>query len=81
MNAFALLYEKSSEIFTKILKEQDYHFCFIDEYSLTFDKAENALQVFLYERRKLMYRILTGKMSLEQVQATYIILEGDISRF
>ena len=81
MNAFALLYEKSSEIFTKILKEQDYHFCFIDEYSLTFDKAENALQVFLYERRKLMYRILTGKMSLEQVRATYRILEGDISRF
>lgn len=46
INAFALLYEKSSEIFTKNLKEQDYHFCFIDEYSLTFDKAENALQVF-----------------------------------
>ena len=81
MDAFGLLYEESSKIFTKILKERDYHFHFIDEYSLIFDKAENALQVFLYERRKLMYRILTEKMSLEQVRAIYRILEGNISRF
>lgn len=81
MESASTLYEEASKVFTKIFAEKDYHCLSIDTYSVTYDRAENALQVFLFERRKLMYRILTEKMSLEQVRAIYSTFEGSISRF
>lgn len=81
MEAFGELHEKATAFFTNIFKTQEYDFSFVDEHHPIFDKAENTLQVFLYERRKLMYRILTEKMTLEQVRAIYSTIEGDISRF
>jgi len=81
MESVGALYEEASKVFTKIIAEKDYHYLSVDTYSVTFDRAENALQVFLFERRKLMYRILTEKMSLEQVRAIYSTFEGSISRF
>lgn len=81
MESASILYEEASKVFTKIFAEKDYHCLSIDTYSVTYDRAENALQVFLFERRKLMYRILTEKMSLEQVRAIYSTFEGSISRF
>lgn len=81
MEAFGDLYEKASTIFTNIYKEQKYDFDFVNDYSIIFDKAENALEVFLYERRKLVYRVLTERMTIDQVRSIYSVIEGNIDRY
>lgn len=81
MDAFGELYKKASAIFTDIYKKQGYDFDFVKEYSLIFDKAENALEVFLYERKKRIYTVLTERMTLEQVQSMYSVIEGNIDRY
>lgn len=81
IDAIGEVHSEASAVFTKALTDKQFYLTNVDKYSIIHDKAENAIQVFLFERRKVMYRILTEKMTLEEVRAIYSPIEGDISRY
>ena len=80
IKAFSVLYEKASDFFANIYKRESYDPSLIDKYPPVYREAEKKLNSFLYERRQLMYRVLTEKMTLEQICAIYSVMEGNIDR-
>lgn len=78
MSSFGEVYKEASEFYLKTLKEEKIDHSFIVANAPVAATAHNALESFLFERKKLLYRILTEKMSLEQVRKIYSAYEGNI---
>lgn len=78
MESFGDVYEKASKFYISIISDGKVDYSFIEANVPVVAKADNALESFLFERRRLIHRVLTEKMSLEQVRAIYGVFEGSI---